>query len=72
MNMNTSYLIYQSERSRTVAEQRAIDCRTGELAASLSRRLSSLATLGRRRHLRHLRPIHRQPSANCGRPEYVR
>ncbi len=35
--MNTGYLIYQAERTRTAAEQRAVDATHGELAAALTR-----------------------------------
>jgi hypothetical protein len=41
--MNTGYMIYQAERSRTATEQREVDRRNGELAASLSRRWRALA-----------------------------
>ena len=35
--MNAGYLIYQAERTRTAAEQRAVDVTHGELAAALTR-----------------------------------
>jgi hypothetical protein len=35
--MNLSYLIYQAERPRSAAEQRAEDARRGELAMALTR-----------------------------------
>lgn len=35
--MNISYLIYQAERPRSVAEQREADVRAGELAAAVTR-----------------------------------
>jgi hypothetical protein len=35
--MNFSYTIYQAERTRTVAEQRAEDRMRGEVAAALTR-----------------------------------
>ena len=41
--MNTAYMIYQAERSRTAAEQREADRRNGELAASFARLWRSLA-----------------------------
>jgi hypothetical protein len=41
--MNTGYLIYQAERTIAGSEQREVDITTGELAASLARRLHSLA-----------------------------
>jgi hypothetical protein len=50
--MNTSYLIYQAERTKTAAEQRAIDRSAGELAASLARRWHSLAALSKGQQLR--------------------
>ncbi len=49
--MHTSYLIYQAERTRSTAEQREIDRRAGEVAASLARRWQSLAALRPRRSL---------------------
>jgi hypothetical protein len=42
--MNIAYLIYQAERPRTAAEQRADAVRAGELAKAVSR------VLHRRRH----------------------
>jgi hypothetical protein len=36
--MNTGYMIYQAERSRTAAELREMDRRNGELAAAVTRR----------------------------------
>ncbi len=41
--MNTGYLIYQAERTRTAAEQREVDATHGELAAALNRLWRSLA-----------------------------
>jgi len=35
--MNISYLIYQAERPRSVAEQREADVRAGEMAAAVAR-----------------------------------
>lgn len=35
--MNISYLIYQAERQRSVAEQRETDVMAGELAASIAK-----------------------------------
>ena len=35
--MNISYLIYQAERPRSMAEQREADVRAGELAAAVAR-----------------------------------
>jgi hypothetical protein len=41
--MNTGYLIYQAERPRSGAEQRAVDARNGQLAASVARGLHAFA-----------------------------
>ena len=41
--MNTGYLIYQAERTRSAAEQREVDATHAELAASLTRLWHSLA-----------------------------
>lgn len=35
--MNISYLIYEAERPRSMAEQREADVRAGEMAASFAR-----------------------------------
>jgi hypothetical protein len=35
--MNISYLIYEAERPKTVAEQRAADIQSGQFAASVAR-----------------------------------
>jgi len=48
--MNAAYLIYQAERTRTAAEQRAVDTTHAELAASLTRLWHSLAAPLRSRH----------------------
>ena len=40
--MNISYLIYEAERPKTVAEQRATDIQTGQLAANIARFGSSV------------------------------
>jgi hypothetical protein len=40
--MNTGYLIYQAERTRSAAEQREVDATHAELAASLTRLWHSL------------------------------
>jgi hypothetical protein len=42
--MNTGYLIYQAERPRSGTEQRAVDARNGQLAASVGRGLHAFAT----------------------------
>ena len=63
--MNTGYLIYQAERTRTAAEQREVDVTHAELAASLTRLWHSLAAplrsrrggkRGTQRGTRHLAP----------------
>ena len=41
--MNTAYLIYQAERTRTAAEQREVDASHAELAAAVIRLWRSLA-----------------------------
>ena len=40
--MNISYLIYEAERPKTVAEQRTTDIQTGRLAANVARFGSSV------------------------------
>jgi hypothetical protein len=40
--MNISYLIYEAERPKTVAEQRAADIQTGKFAAGFARLGSSV------------------------------
>ena len=35
--MNISYLIYEAERPRSIAERRETDARAGELAAAVTR-----------------------------------
>jgi hypothetical protein len=42
--MNTGYLIYQAERPWSGAEQRAVDARNGQLAASVARGLHAFVT----------------------------
>lgn len=61
--MNTGYLIYQAERPRTSVEQREIDAFHGTLAASLMRKLRSLAASlsTSRRAERHITPA----AASC-------
>ncbi len=55
--MNTAYLIYQAERTRNAAEQRAVDATHAELAASLIRLWHSLAApLRHRRRAQHGAP----------------
>ena len=69
--MNTGYLIYQAERPRTTAEQRAVDTAHAELAASLSRLRHSLTAplrsrregrRGAQRQTRHQPPSRLAPS----------
>lgn len=47
--MNTSYVIYQAERTMSAAEQREADHEAGELARSLARLWHPLAAALRRR-----------------------
>jgi hypothetical protein len=56
--MNTAYLIYQAERTRTAAEQREVDAIHAELAASLTRLWRSLAAPLRPRRQAQHRPQH--------------
>ena len=44
--MNIAYLIYQAERPRTAAEQRAEEVRAGELAKAVSRLLHRTRNAG--------------------------
>jgi hypothetical protein len=44
--MNTTYLIYQAERTMSTAEQRAADRCAGELAKSLASLWHSVTALG--------------------------
>ena len=60
--MNTAYLIYQAERTRTAAEQREVDATHAELAASLVRLWGSLAAPLRHRR-RAQRGTRHQPPA---------
>jgi hypothetical protein len=61
--MNTGYMIYQAERTKSAAEQREIDRSNAQLAASISwlwRALGApwraLAVLSRARHAARHRP----------------
>jgi hypothetical protein len=47
--MNISYLLYQAERTRSVAEQREVDAQAGQLAAAIAQ----LRHAGRRPATRH-------------------
>ena len=49
--MNISYLLYQAERTHSVAEQREIDTHAGELAAAIA----GLGRAGRRAVTRYQR-----------------
>jgi hypothetical protein len=53
--MNISYLIYQAERQRSVAEQRETDMQAGELAASIAK-ASRAAKAAVSRHVSGSRP----------------
>jgi hypothetical protein len=46
--MNFTYLIYEAERPKTVAEQRAADIQAGRLAASVARLGRSVKEAARR------------------------
>jgi hypothetical protein len=56
--MNTGYLIYQAERTRSAAEQREVDVYHAELAASFARLWQFVAGPRRSRHRGHDRPAH--------------
>lgn len=60
--MNTGYLIYQAERTRTAAEQREVDASHAELAAAVSRLWRSLAAPLRSRHGGQRGTRHQPPS----------
>jgi hypothetical protein len=49
--MNITYLIYEAERPRTMAEQREADVRAGEFAAAVARLGRSLRHQGRGRRI---------------------
>lgn len=46
--MNISYMLYQTERDKTVREQRAEDIQNGQLAAEFARLWRSLGRRGSR------------------------
>ena len=54
--MNTGYLIYQAERTRSAAEQREADRSNAQLAASIGRIWQVLAAPVRSRRTRGPRP----------------
>jgi hypothetical protein len=54
--MNTGYLIYQAERTRSAAEQREVDVYHAELAASFARLWQFVARPRRSRPRGHGRP----------------
>jgi hypothetical protein len=56
--MNTGYLIYQAERTRSAAEQREVDVYHAELAASFARLWQFVARPRRSRPRGHGRPAH--------------
>jgi hypothetical protein len=64
--MNSWYTIYEAERTRTVTEQREVDRRAGELAASFSRRWRAF-TRALRYHGRGFAaaPVARQTAESC-------
>ena len=54
--MNTGYLIYQAERTRSAAEQREVDRSSAQLAASIGRMWRALAAPVRAWRARGSRP----------------
>jgi len=66
--MNTAYLIYQAERTRTAAEQREVDATHAELAASLTRLWRSLAAPLRPRRRARRGTQHQPPSCLAALP----
>jgi hypothetical protein len=54
--MNTGYLIYQAERTRSAAEQWEVDRSNAQLAASIGRMWRALAAPVRSRRARGSRP----------------
>ena len=54
--MNTGYLIYQAERTRSAAEQWEVDRSNAQLAASIGRMWRALAAPLRSRRARGSRP----------------
>ena len=54
--MNTGYLIYQAERTRSAAEQREVDRFNAQLPASIGRMWRALAAPVRSRRARGSRP----------------
>ncbi len=67
--MNTGYLIYQAERTRSAAEQRQVDMSNAQLAASIGRMWRALAAPVRSRRARALDA---EPIAPDRRPALVR
>jgi hypothetical protein len=65
--MNTSYLIYQAERTMTAAEQREVDATHAALAASLARLRRALAAplRSRRGAQREAQGGTQHPSPSC-------
>ena len=70
--MNTAYLIYQAERTRTAAEQREVDATHAELAASLTRLWRSLAAPLRSRRRAQRGAQHQPPSCLAAFPRSSR
>ena len=70
--MNTAYLIYQAERTRTAAEQREVDATHAELAASLTRLWRSLAAPLRSRRRARRGAQHQPPSCLAAFPRSSR
>jgi hypothetical protein len=69
--MNITYLIYEAERPRSMAEQREMDARAGEFAAAVARLGRSLRHHGRgRRSARQdsRRPVRATVSCAIPRP----
>ena len=60
--MNISYLLYQAERPRSVAEQREADVQAGELAAAIARHGRAV-----RRGLTRRQGTGHQPAGRAGR-----
>ena len=54
--MNTGYLIYQAERTRSAAEQKEVDGPNAQLAVSIGRMWRALAAPVRSRRARGSRP----------------
>jgi hypothetical protein len=64
--MNTAYMIYQAERTKTAAEQREVDAAHAELAASLAELWRVLAAPLRSRRGAHRREMAPTRTAKAG------